>query len=224
MDYKILIVDDEPDIVSMLVSFFTGNGYQALTAHSGMESLKRVEQNPDIILLDINMPDMDGLEVCELIRDRVSCPILFLTARIEDRDKVKGFFAGGDDYILKPFSLMELEARVCAHLRREARHKADTRLRFVGNLAIDFAKRQLFCGKEEILLTKKEFDIVELLSQNPGQVFDKERIYEKLWGYDSEGDSSVVAEHIRRIRTKIAAHTDRPYIETVWGCGYKWSR
>ena len=224
MDYKILIVDDEPDIVSMLASFFTGNGYQALTAHSGMESLRRVEQNPDIILLDINMPDMDGLEVCELIRDRVSCPILFLTARIEDRDKVKGFFAGGDDYILKPFSLMELEARVCAHLRQEARHKADTRLRFVGNLAIDFAKRQLFCGKEEILLTKKEFDIVELLSQNPGQVFDKERIYEKLWGYDSEGDSSVVAEHIRRIRTKIAAHTDRPYIETVWGCGYKWSR
>ena len=224
MDYKILIVDDEPDIVSMLASFFTGNGYQVLTAHSGMESLRRVEQNPDIILLDINMPDMDGLEVCELIRDRVSCPILFLTARIEDRDKVKGFSAGGDDYILKPFSLMELEARVCAHLRREARHKADTRLRFVGNLAIDFAKRQLFCGKEEILLTKKEFDIVELLSQNPGQVFDKERIYEKLWGYDSEGDSSVVAEHIRRIRTKIAAHTDRPYIETVWGCGYKWSR
>lgn len=224
MDYKILIVDDEPDIVSMLVSFFTGNGYQALTAHSGMESLRRVEQNPDIILLDINMPDMDGLEVCELIRDRVSCPILFLTARIEDRDKVKGFSAGGDDYILKPFSLMELEARVCAHLRRESRHKVDTRLRFVGNLAIDFAKRQLFCGKEEILLTKKEFDIVELLSQNPGQVFDKERIYEKLWGYDSEGDSSVVAEHIRRIRTKIAARTDRPYIETVWGCGYKWSR
>ena len=224
MDYKILIVDDEPDIVSMLASFFTGNGYQALTAHSGMESLRRVEQNPDIILLDINMPDMDGLEVCELIRDRVSCPILFLTARIEDRDKVKGFSAGGDDYILKPFSLMELEARVCAHLRREARHKADTRLRFVGNLAIDFAKRQLFCGKEEILLTKKEFDIVELLSQNPGQVFDKERIYEKLWGYDSEGDSGVVSEHIRRVRAKIAEHTDRTYIETVWGCGYKWTR
>ena len=215
MDYKILIVDDEPDIVSMLASFFTGKGYQTLTAHSGAEALKKIEQAPDIILLDINMPDMDGLEVCELVRDRVSCPILFLTARIEDADKVKGFSAGGDDYILKPFSLMELDARVRAHLRREARHKADTRVRFAGELAIDYNQRQLF---------KKEFDIVELLSQNPGQVFDKERIYEKVWGYDSEGDSSVVAEHIRRIRTRIAAYTDRPYIETVWGCGYKWSR
>ena len=93
-----------------------------------------------------------------------------------------------------------------------------------GELAIDYTQRQLFYGKEEIPLPKKEFEIVELLSQNPGQVFDKERIYEKIWGYDSEGDSSVVAEHIRRIRTKIAAYTDRPYLETVWGCGYKWSR
>lgn len=224
MDYKLLIVDDEPDIVSMLASFFAGKGYQILTAHSGTEALKKMEQAPDIILLDINMPDMDGLEVCELVRDRVSCPILFLTARIEDTDKVKGFSAGGDDYVLKPFSLIELDARVRAHLRREARHKADTRVRFAGELAIDYTQRQLFYGKEEIPLPKKEFDIVELLSQNPGQVFDKERIYEKIWGYDSEGDSNVVAEHIRRIRAKIAAYTDRPYIETVWGCGYKWSR
>lgn len=223
MDYKLLIVDDEPDIVSMLASFFSRKGYQILTAHSGAETLKKIEQAPDLILLDINMPDMDGLEVCELIRDRVSCPILFLTARIEDADKVKGFSVGGDDYILKPFSLMELEARVCAHLRREARHKAEPRVRFAGELAIDYTQRQLFYGKEEISLPKKEFEIVELLSQNPGQVFDKERIYEKVWGYDSEGDSSVVAEHIRRIRTKIAAYTDQPYIETVWGCGYKWS-
>lgn len=125
MDYKILIVDDEPDIVSMLASFFSGKGYQALTAHSGAEALRKIGQTPDIILLDINMPDMDGLEVCEMIRDRVSCPILFLTARIEDADKVKGFSAGGDDYILKPFSLMELEERVCVHLRREARYAAD---------------------------------------------------------------------------------------------------
>lgn len=168
------------------------------------------------------MPGLDGLEVCERIRDHISCPILFLTARIEDTDKVKGFAVGGDDYIVKPFSLMELEARVRAHLRREARHSFETKIRFSGDLTIDYTERCLFFADKRVGLAKKEFDIVELLSQNPGQVFDKERIYERIWGYDSEGDSSVVAEHIRRIRTKIAAYTDRAYIETVWGCGYKW--
>ena len=224
MGTKILIVDDEPDIVAMLASFFTGKGYEVLTAQSGREALRRAEQFPDLILLDVSMPEMDGLAVCQAIRDRLSCPILFLTARIEDADKVRGFSAGGDDYILKPFSLVELEARVQAHLRREARHQSQARVRFAGELAIDYGERRLFFGREEIPLTKKEFDIVELLSQNPGQVFDKERIYEHIWGYDSEGSSGVVAEHIRRIRTKIAAHTDRVYLETVWGCGYKWNR
>ena len=147
------------------------------------------------------MPKLDGMEVCKKIRDYVSCPILFLTARIEENDKVQGFSVGGDDYIVKPFSLVELEARVQAHLRREERHQTNTKVKFSGELLI-----------------------VELLSQNAGQVFDKERIYERVWGYDSEGDSSVVAEHIRRIRTKIAAYTNKSYIETVWGCGYKWIR
>ena len=168
------------------------------------------------------MPGLDGLEVCERIRNYISCPILFLTARIEDTDKVRGFAAGGDDYIVKPFSLMELEARVIAHLRREKRHSFEAQVRFSGDLTIDYLERCLFFSDKRVGLAKKEFDIVELLSQNPGQVFDKERIYERIWGYDSEGDSSVVAEHIRRIRTKIAAYTDRVYIETVWGCGYKW--
>ena len=123
---------------------------------------------------------------------------------------------------MKPFSLTELEARVGAHLRREARHHAAAQVRFSGDLTIDYAERCLFFGETRIFLAKKEFDIVELLSQNPGQVFDKERIYERVWGYDSEGDSGVVAEHIRRIRAKIAAKTGRAYLETVWGCGYKW--
>ena len=224
METKLLIVDDEPDIVAMLASFFTGKGYQVLTAQSGREALLRAEQSPDLILLDVSMPDLDGLAVCQAIRDHISCPILFLTARIEDTDKVRGFSAGGDDYILKPFSLVELEARVQAHLRREARHQSQARVRFAGELAIDYGEQRLFFGKEEIPLTKKEFDIVELLSQNPGQVFDKERIYEKIWGYDSEGSSGVVAEHIRRIRAKMAVHSDRVYLETVWGCGYKWNR
>ncbi len=222
MNIKILIADDEKDIVSMLCSFFESKGFLAVPATSGTETLKQVEQQPDIILLDINMPDLDGLEVCKRIRDHISCPILFLTARIEDADKVKGFAVGGDDYIVKPFSLVELEARVRAHLRREARHIFETQIRFSGDLTIDYSERCLFFSDKRIGLAKKEFDIVELLSQNPGQVFDKERIYERIWGYDSEGDSSVVAEHIRRIRAKIADYTDRTYIETVWGCGYKW--
>ena len=222
MNTKILIADDEADIVSMLRSFFESKSYLVLSAANGEETLKQAERRPDIILLDINMPGLDGLEVCERIRDHISCPILFLTARIEDTDKVKGFAVGGDDYIVKPFSLMELEARVCAHLRREARHNFKAQIKFSGELTIDYSERCLFCSGKRIGLAKKEFDIVELLSQNSGQVFDKERIYERIWGYDSEGDSSVVTEHIRRIRTKIAAYTERAYIETVWGCGYKW--
>lgn len=222
MGATILIADDESDIVSMLGHFFESRGFHVLPALNGEEALKQAEKQPDLILLDINMPGTDGLEVCRRIRDHISCPILFLTARIEDTDKVNGFAAGGDDYIVKPFSLTELEARVRAHLRREARHNAEARIKFAGDLTIDYSERCLFFDGNPISLAKKEFDIVELLSQNPGQVFDKERIYERVWGYDSEGDSSVVAEHIRRIRSKLAAYTNRAYIETVWGCGYKW--
>lgn len=222
MKYTILIADDELDIVKMLESYFLSKGYIVLTAANGADAIKQAEQKPDIILLDINMPKLDGLSVCARIRDFVSCPILFLTARIEDADKVKGFSVGGDDYIVKPFSLAELDARVKAHLRREARHSFSTQIKFADELTIDYAERCVFFKDRRITLAKKEFEIVELLSSNSGQVFDKERIYEKIWGYESEGDSSVVAEHIRRIRTKIAVFTEKIYIETVWGCGYKW--
>lgn len=222
MGNKILIADDEADITVMLRRFFEGRGCQVLTASNGMDTIRLAEQNPDIILLDINMPGMDGLEVCARVRDYVACPILFLTARIEDADKIKGFSAGGDDYIVKPFSLAELDARIHAHLRREARRLQKTRMKFTGEWTVDYAQRCVFFQNEKLPLAKKEFDIVHLLSQNAGQVFDKERIYELVWGYDSEGDSSVVAEHIRRIRAKMAAYTDHTVIETVWGCGYKW--
>lgn len=222
MNPKILIVDDETDIVKMLSKFFESKGYQVISAANGEEAVKRIERQPDIILLDINMPGIDGIKVCERIRKYISSPILFLTARIEESDKVKGFAAGGDDYIVKPFSLKELEARVAAHLRREARHRKEARVKFSGDMTIDHQERGVYLGEERVGLTKKEFEIVELLSQNAGQVFDKERIYERIWGCESEGDSGVVTEHIRRIRTKIAVYTDRVYIETVWGCGYKW--
>ena len=220
---KILFADDDLKYFMLLKRFLEKEGYEVTYAGNGLIALDQFPLvKPDLVLLDINMPGTDGLEVCKRIRDHISCPILFLTARIEDTDKVKGFTVGGDDYIVKPFSLMELEARVRAHLRREARHNFEAQVKFSGDLTIDYSERCLFFGDKRVGLAKKEFDIVELLSQNQGQIFDKERIYERIWGYDSEGDSSVVAEHIRRIRSKIAAYTDRIYIETVWGCGYKW--
>ncbi|WP_337484432.1 response regulator transcription factor [Porcipelethomonas sp.] len=218
----ILIVDDEADIVSTLADYFLYNDYNVMTATSGKEAIEKAERQPDIILLDINMPDVDGLEVCARIRDFVSCPILFLTARVEDSDKIKGFGMGGDDYVVKPFSLDELGARVAAHIRRERRRGETPKVRFDDKLSIDYTERRLYFDSEEISLAKKEFDIIELLSSHPGQIFSKERIYELVWGYDSEGESSVVAEHIRRIRTKLAARVTKPYVETVWGVGYKW--
>lgn len=224
MEYKVLIADDEADIANMLRRFFQSRGYRVFSAASGSEAVALAQRGPDIILLDVNMPGMDGLEVCRRIRDHISCPILFLTARVEEADKLRGFAAGGDDYIVKPFSLAELEARVQAHLRRERRRAFEERVCFFGELTVDYSQRCLFMKGERIALAKKEFDIVELLSQNPGQVFDKERIYERVWGYDGEGDSAVVAEHIRRIRGKLAGYTDGNYIETVWGCGYKWAK
>ncbi len=222
MTSKILLVDDEADIINLLRDYFEINGYEVLTAINGTEALKQAEKYPDLILLDINMPEMDGLKVCKLIRNSLSCPILFLSARVEDYDKISGFTAGGDDYIVKPFSIDELGARVSAHLRREERHQTKSKVKFAGDLVIDYTSRTVCCKDEQLQLAKKDFDIIELLSMNSGQVFDKERIYERVWGWDSDGDSSVVAEHIRRIRSKLSLVSAQTHIETVWGVGYKW--
>lgn len=224
MPGRVLIVDDEKDIVDMLRACFTLEGYEVLTATGGVEALHLAEQSPDLILLDINMPDIDGISVCERIRSYVNCPILFLTARVEEGDKVRGFAAGGDDYIVKPFNLAELEARVAAHLRREERRLGSAQVRFRDMLAIDYTACGVYFDNKPIPLAKKEFEIVELLSKYPGQVFDKERIYERLWGWDSEGDSAVIAEHIRRIRQKFISAGSTSPIDTLWGMGYRWSK
>lgn len=221
---KVMIIDDEVEILRMLELYFALNGYEVITADGGKAAFEKLKEQPDIILLDINMPDMDGLSLCKNIRDFVSCPILFLTARIEDNDKIKGFSAGGDDYIVKPFSVEELGARVAAHLRRENRSKVKTQVLFDNFLVIDYAQRTVYFKNEEIPLLKKEFDIIEVLSQNPGQVFDKERLYEAAWGLDGLGNNTVVAEHIRKIRAKFAVAGIKQYIETVWGVGYKWAK
>ncbi len=222
MRQKLLIVDDEQGIVEMMKSYFERQ-YDVLTAYNGREAMVRAAQKPDLILLDINMPGMDGLTVCQNIREYVSCPILFLTARVESSDKIIGFQAGADDYIVKPFDLDELAARVAAHLRRERRRQESGIVRFFGELAIDYSGRSVIVGGEQVSLSRKEFDIVELLSLNAGQVFDRERIYERVWGIDGDGNSDTVMEHVRKIRAKLAGHTMHSYIDTVWGCGYKWN-
>ena len=223
MPPKILIADDEPGIVDIMKSYFTARGYDVLTASDGNEALKKCSSSPDLILLDINMPGPDGLEICEKIREYITCPILFLTARVEMNDRIKGFQAGGDDYILKPFDLDELGARVAAHLRREQRRQNISTVRFFGDLAVDYTARTAAIHGEPVPFSRREFDIVELLSLNPGQVFDRERIYETIWGYDGEGNSDTIMEHVRKIRSKLAVHSLQNYIETVWGCGYKWN-
>lgn len=221
---KILIVDDEEDIRGMLSDILSLSGYDVLKAAGGEDALRLSAENPDLILLDVNMPDIDGLSVCRAIRDVISCPVLFLTAKITEEDKIRGFQAGGDDYILKPFNTGELLARVEAHLRREERRGGSAQIKYAGGVIIDYKQRAVSKDGVRIPLPKKEFEIIELLSLHAGQVFDKERIYEAVWGYDSEGDSSVVAEHIRRIRAKLEKAGAENRIETVWGVGYKWQK
>ena len=219
MAYRILVADDEADIVRLLQDLFTRQGYQVLAACGGKEALELCSQKPDLILLDVNMPDMDGFTLCRQIRDFVSCPILFLTARIEDADKVMGFAAGGDDYILKPFSNQELLARVAAHLRREQR-TPHARLRR-GALDFDLGERAVYWKDTPLKLTRGEYAICEYLAMHPGQTFSKEQLYEAAFGYDGEADASAVTEHIKNIRAKLRPAGESP-IETVWGVGYKW--
>lgn len=218
----LLIADDEEGILEMLRAFFSPR-YRVLTARSGEEAVRAAQQKPDLILLDIQMPGMDGLAVCRAIRGAVACPILFLTARIEPADRVCGLRAGADDYILKPFDLDELAARIEAHLRRERRRSQPGTVRLFGELAVDYAARSVTVRGEPVAFSRREFEILELLSLHPGQVFDREHIYEAVWGIDGEGSSDTVMEHVRKIRLKLARHTSCGYIETVWGCGYKWN-
>ncbi|WP_315167842.1 response regulator transcription factor [Metaclostridioides mangenotii] len=222
MKYKILVIDDEVSIVSLLKDFFELENFIVYIAYDGENALKKIDINPDIILLDINMPKIDGIEICAKIRNFVSCPILFLTAKVEERDKIKGFAVGGDDYITKPFSLEELNARVKAHLRRVERKNVKEKVKFLKDIVINYSDRKAFYRANEINFTKTEFDILEILSMNSGQIFSKENIYEKLWGFNKDGDSSIITEHIRRIRMKFSKYTDDIIIETVWGVGYKW--
>lgn len=174
MNYKILMVDDDRELLKMLSRYFTWMSYTVIIAENGIEALEKINTNPDIILLDVNMPGMDGIEVCRRIRDTVSCPIIFLTAKVEEQDRVMGLLSGGDDYVVKPFSLKELNARIIAHLKREERLHRKTSQRFYGDLVIDYVRKNVQIKGQTLNITKLEYDIMEFLSMNPEIVFDKD--------------------------------------------------
>lgn len=221
---RIMIVDDEKMLTDLLSQHLQDCGYETLTANDAPAALKLLPRNPDLILLDINMPGTDGLELCRTIRSHVSCPILFLTARITEQDKVIGLDYGGDDYITKPFSLKELTARIAAHLRRDQRTLTRSSvLTTPDGLVVNLSERRVFYRDQEIPFSRREFDVLEFLLTNRGRVFDRERIYECVWGLEAEGDSGVIKEHIRKIRAKLREVCEKDYIETIWGVGYKWA-
>ena len=225
MKHKILVVDDESMITELLSDHLGDEGYEVYTANSAEQALKLLPKNPDLIILDINMPGTDGLEFCRNIREHISCPILFVTARITEQDKINGLQYGGDDYITQPFSLKELSARVAAHLRRDERTRCSyASVLTSGELLVNLSQHRIFYRDTEIEVSKKEFDLIEFLLANAGQVFDREMMYERIWGYDAEGSADVIKEHIRKIRGKLHEATGEEYIETVWGVGYKWKR
>lgn len=225
MKSNVLIVDDNEEIIDLLSDILLDEEYNIFSAKNSDEALEKIKFKPDIILLDIMMPGKDGFEFCREIRNFVNCPIVFITAKIEEEDILKGLALGGDDYIKKPFNIKEVKARVAAHLRRDKRNlNIEKNYIIFDNLKIDLGGREIIYKGNNIGLTKREFDIIELLAFNRGQVFTKEQIYEKIWGYDAEGDASTVSEHIKKIRAKfVNEKIEFQYISTVWGVGYKWN-
>ena len=221
MSEKIMVVYDERDIVFLLRDFFILNDYEVITAFSAQEATEKLSENPDLIILDINMPIKNGLEFCKQIRSQTQSPIIFLTAKAEEVDILAGLAVGGDDYITKPFNIRELLGRVQAHLRREQRAK-DNPTNKNNGLKIDYSGMSVTFNGKNLTFTKTEFEIIEFLSMNPGQVFDREKIYENVIGFNSDGDNTVITEHIRKIRNKFINAGSKSYIETVWGLGYKW--
>jgi len=220
MAATILVVDDEPNITQLLKLYLSRSGFQVETAANGEEALRKTRSlRPDLIVLDLKLPDIDGLEVCRRVRAESDIPLIMLTARDEDIDKIVGLEMGADDYITKPFNPREVLARVRAVLRRaEGRLRADGPIR-VGDLVVDTNRREAFIGDQPIQLRAKEFDLLATLARNAGIVLDRDRLLNQVWGYDFTGDTRTVDVHIAWLRQKLAG--SRVEIQTVRGAGYK---
>lgn len=217
---NILAVDDDAAILTMIQKILRKDGHYVTTAADGAFVRAMNLTAFDLILLDVMMPGIDGFSLCKEIRNSVDCPILFLTAKTGENNLVSGLEAGADDYIGKPFGAKELCARVAAHLRRERREHA-IRLSFAGSY-FNLTAKQLVVGEKTVPLTKGEYQICEFLARNAGQVFSREQIYEKVFGFDGESNDTTIATHIKNIRMKLESMDYLP-IKTVWGIGYKWA-
>jgi DNA-binding response OmpR family regulator len=224
MAKKVLVVDDEKLIVKGIRFSLEQDGMEVDCAYDGEEALEKAKANTyDIILLDVMLPKMDGFEVCQQIRDFSSVPIVMLTAKGEDMDKILGLEYGADDYITKPFNILEVKARIKAIIRRTSRkeEQEDPNMIVDGDLRIDCESRRLFIKDKEINLTAKEFDLMELLVKNPNKVYSRERLLNLVWGYEYPGDFRTVDVHVRRLREKVeASPSDPKYVHTKWGVGY----
>ena len=218
---KILVVDDEQRMRKLVKDFLNKQGFVVLEAEDGEQAVDVFFANKDIalIILDVMMPGIDGFDLCRRIREKVDCPILFLTAKTEEKDVMTGLGAGGDDYITKPFGIGELRARVAAHIRRENREKTHTIC--IGEVRFSMQERKIYVQEHELVFTKAEYTICEFLALNHGQVFSKERILEHVFGFDGDSNSSAITEHVKNIRAKFQKFGINP-IETVWGIGYRW--
>jgi len=220
---NILVVDDEKLLVKGIKFNLENEGYQVDAAYDGLEAVELARSGKyDLIILDVMMPELDGLEACMRIREFSTIPIIMLTARGEDMDKIIGFEYGADDYITKPFNILELKARVRALLRRSALvSNVTSSVLSVGHITIDTEKRIATKNDEQVELTVKEFDVFELLSKNPGRVYSRETLLNIVWGYEYQGDIRTVDVHIRRLREKLEENPAEPeHIMTKWGVGY----
>lgn len=219
---KILVVDDEELLVKGIKFNLKNDGYQVVCGSNGREAIE-LAHDPDVrlIILDVMMPEIDGMEACRRIREFSDVPIIMLTARTQDMDKLLGFEHGADDYMTKPFNILELKARIRALLRRSGGYESQKSRITVGNITVDTQERNVYKNGVPAELTAREFDVVELLIRNPNRVYSRENLLDLIWGYEYRSDIRTVDVHIRRIREKLETSPAEPeYIMTKWGVGY----
>jgi len=221
---KVLVVDDEKLIVKGIRFSLEQDGMEVDVAYDGEEALEAAKKNEyDVVLLDVMLPVLNGFEVCQQIREFSSMPIIMLTAKGDDMDKILGLEYGADDYITKPFNILEVKARIKAIMRRSSKKQAESQAKVITykELKIDCESRRVYVSSKEVNLTAKEFDLLELLIFNPNKVYSRENLLNIVWGYDYPGDVRTVDVHIRRLREKIEDNPSEPkYIHTKWGVGY----